>query len=358
LPFFKPGWSPDMLTSGNYVCHFLVVRRELLEQVGRIREGYDGAQDYDLVLRLWECTPRFRHIPQVLYHWRDTPLSTAVHVTNKPAAGSAGSRALAEHLARCQVTAEVSSPAPTQYHVKYSALGAPRVALVTAPQGSAAAWAQRFGSCRDVATELVVIADAPTAGAQWVKWEGARDLGEMYRRAIAEHPADLYVFLDADLEPTDVNAIKELVAQAARPEIGVAGAKLLYPDTSIRHAGLWATDAGCFVRPFQHMADDGDWTTMGNANFARNFVAVGGACFAARADVIAKAGGLRGGSEPELELCAQVRGLGLRIVCSPFARFTHPGLDFEEPSGRLLPADPFFNPNLDPTCTNGGVRPR
>src|SRR5262249_39594532 len=106
-PFFKPDWSPDLLLSENYIAHFLVARRELLLAAGGFRPGFDGSQDYDLVLRLTEQSDRIAHIPRVLYHWRAIATSTASVSTQKEYAADAARRAIQEHLERRAIAAEV-----------------------------------------------------------------------------------------------------------------------------------------------------------------------------------------------------------------------------------------------------------
>ena len=97
-PHFKPDFNPDLLRSNNYICHFLVFKRDLLDQVGGFRPEYDGAQDFDLVLRLTEKAKSVVHIPQVLYHWRSHEASTATNPMSKLYAYEAGKRAVESHL--------------------------------------------------------------------------------------------------------------------------------------------------------------------------------------------------------------------------------------------------------------------
>ena len=120
-PFFKPAFSPELLKNCNYICHFLIVRRSLLMQIGGVRPGFDGAQDYDLILRLSEHTRRIAHLPFILYHWRMAPESTARSLNSKPKATESGIRALTEHLQRTGLSGVVHSDMPTQYWVEYPA---------------------------------------------------------------------------------------------------------------------------------------------------------------------------------------------------------------------------------------------
>ena len=118
FPFFKPDWSPDLLRSCNYVCHFLVARKSLLEETGGLRSEFDGSQDYDLILRLTERTDRIHHIPKILYHWRTSDRSAASRPEAKPKASEAGARALSEHLKRCEITAAVHEVGASRYRVR------------------------------------------------------------------------------------------------------------------------------------------------------------------------------------------------------------------------------------------------
>ena len=130
-PHFKPDFCPDFLLSLNYITHFLVVRRSLGESIDWIRPGFDGAQDYDLILRAVEKTRKVTHIPKILYHWREARTSTARDITAKPYADEAGKRALADALVRRGLAADVQSgPIPTSYRVAYHIEGQPFVSIL------------------------------------------------------------------------------------------------------------------------------------------------------------------------------------------------------------------------------------
>jgi glycosyltransferase involved in cell wall biosynthesis len=136
FPFFKPDWSPDFFHACNYVCHFFVCRRETLEAVGRLRPGFDGSQDYDVILRLTEHTSRIRHIPKILYHWRTSERSAASSPEAKPEASAAGARALSDHLQRMNTPADVIEVGASRYRVKYHAVERPKVAIIIPTGGN------------------------------------------------------------------------------------------------------------------------------------------------------------------------------------------------------------------------------
>lgn len=353
-PFFKPGWSPDLLRAVNYLCHFLVVRRSLVEEVGRLRPGFDGAQDYDLVLRLTQRARRVGHVSEVLYHWRATPQSTALNVTNKPQAGQNGARALEQYLEALGEKAIVHSPAPTQYQVIYPAPDHVSVQVVVAGPGrvehlaaalETAIGPKQRGLC-------VVGGESPPVG-RHLPWPGAFDLGAMYELARREVAADVYLFLHPDLELPEPSWLRELTSQALRPEIAVVGPKLVHPDSTLQTVG-WHLDArGEVVTPFADQADSDQWTTIGTPNWTRNYLAVSPACFAVRASVLSQLGGFRSGlagASAVLDLCLRAHDAGLRVLYTPHARVMHVGnaaRPDERPDGLGVPRkDPFLNPHL------------
>ncbi len=365
LPFFKPEWSPDLLRACNYVCHFLVVRRKLIEDVGRIREGFDGAQDYDLILRLSEKAKRVGHIAEVLYHWRASPQSTAMNVANKPQAATSGIRALSDHLRRLGENAQVVSPEPTQYQVRYELPNPVEVAVVVAAPNKPSPLLSSLGLTRYQNRKLVTIGGARGHDADsHLPWPGERDFGAMYEKAWRAVKAKVYVFVHDDVSIIDPEWLQELVGQALRAEIGVVGPKLVYPDWTIQDAGWVLNGAVAPLRPFEHMADVGEWTAMGSPNWTRNYQAVSSACFAVRAEVLDRLGGFQSGPKgvaPALDLCMRATAAGLRVLYTPHARLIHyaraarPDENFE---GLVASnqQDPYFNPHLSPHHTNGTLR--
>src|SRR5581483_5861673 len=122
LPYFKPDWSPTLLENVNYMTHFVVVRRKLLKRLHGLREGFDGPQDYDFLLRATDATKEIIHIPKILYHWRLADGSTAGPIENKSYADTAGRSALSDHVKRMNIPAEVLSrpDLPTNYRLSYA----------------------------------------------------------------------------------------------------------------------------------------------------------------------------------------------------------------------------------------------
>jgi GT2 family glycosyltransferase len=347
-PFFKPDWSPDLLRSVNYMCHFLVVRRDLLEAAGRLRAGFDGAQDYDLLLRLAERTDRIGHVPCVLYQWRASPTSTAGRPDAKPAASASGVRALREHLARCGEEAAVDDPHPTSYRVRYRLRGEPTVAIV----------APRDGDLEALARGL-----APTTtAARWALHPAASRA-----RGAAMTRGDFLLFLHDDVAVRDPEWLDELLGHAQRDGVGAVAPTLLRPDGTIEHAGLVVRPDGTVLRPFAGLAHGDHWTTMGASGWVRNYLAVGGACLCVRRDRYEAAGGFDerlAGWAADVDLCLRLRRHGLRTVYTPHAVLVHRGgrgTSWDAlppgPLATIAPRhDPFYNPNLSLDVGSGRLR--
>lgn len=362
-PFFKPGWSPDLLRSVNYVCHFLVVRRTLLDAVDGLRAGFDGSQDFDLVLRLAERTDRVAHIPRVLYHWRAAPGSTAADLGNKPAATGAGVRALREHLARRGLPGEVEDPEPTRYRVRPRVAGTPDVTVVvpvsdgtpedalrsTEDAVAASGWAHR----------TVMVVRPGDAG-------GARTAYALRNAGAARAQSAHLLFLAPGLTARDTGWLVELLALAQDPGVGAVGATLLHVDGTIREAGLALTPDGAVIRPFAHMTPGSAWTALGNPCWTRDWLAASAACLLVRRDDFVAVGGFPSGFPVcgDVALGVALHRQGRRVVVAPHAVLTNdgdaalPDVTEREALARALrdwrPAgDPYWNPNADPVRATG-----
>ncbi len=369
LPFFKPSWSPDLLRACNYICHFLTVRRELLESVGRVRPGFDGSQDYDLILRLSERTDRIAHIPKLLYHWRATPQSTAQDVSNKPTASGAGIRALQDHLARMQEPGVVDAPVPTHYRVRYTLAGSPLVSVViTGNDVGAAERTARSVLEKTRYPRFEVLIVGPSGGGgdiRRVPWSGPARRGAMANEGAKAARGEFLVFLHDDVELVDERWMEELLGHAQRSKVGAVSPKLAFSDGHVQHVGWVRVPTGELKSPFAHMIDGTTWTTQGNLNWTRNFAALSDACLMISRAKFEGAGGFDAAAEhlPELGLFDRLHKQGLRAVYTPHTRLVHHDLHPHAPvveavlSGDLS-ADPYFNPNLSGVWLNGALPAR
>jgi O-antigen biosynthesis protein len=378
-PFFKPDWSPDLMRSVNYLSHFAVVRRALLEAVGGLRPEFEGAQDYDLLLRLSEQARRIAHVPAVLYHRRG----------EQKEAADAGRRALAGHLRRKGEEGAVEVVGPGHYRVRYPVRGRPLVSIIVPfkdkPELLRTLTTSLLGKTAYSHYELLLVSNNSTKPETFALLESLTD--PRIRKLTWDHPfnypainnfaarearGELLLFLNNDIEVIHPDWLEELISQAQRPEVGQVGAKLLFPEGTVQHAGIMVGMTGMAGHPFWGMPDTGQWTPFGLPDWTRGFLAVTSACVMLRRAVFEELHGFDErfavvGSDVDLGLRTVARGL--RVVYTPHAKLYH----HESASRRLdrLPVgdlwesfvsyrpylrsgDPFYNPNLTllgPDCS-------
>jgi glycosyltransferase involved in cell wall biosynthesis/SAM-dependent methyltransferase len=299
-PFFKPGWNPDLLLSCNYITHFSLFRRGLLQKIGGFQQGFEGSQDYDLLLRFTEETQRIAHIPKVLYHWRAIRGSTAASPTAKPSAYTAARRAIGQALRRRGYEAKVESISPGIYRVCYPVRDNPRVTIlipvVSGPrlhQGESAplpasgrGWGRgvfaalrmtqaksgdRSGGeeanlhrCITSLTQVtnypnyeIIVLTQGTPGeprekpslphlaggkvrASCVAYRLASDLsiGAVMNLGARRAQGDYLIFLNPELQIIRPDWLAALLEQAQRKEVAAVGAKLLGADGQLVHSGM------------------------------------------------------------------------------------------------------------------------
>ena len=278
-PYFKPDWSPDYFLTCMYTCHFMVIRRSVLNGVGGFRAGYEGAQDYDLLLRIMDRTAKIRHIPRVLYHWRKLPQSTATAGQAKPWALDAGRLALEDYVRRNSVDAEVGPGGlPGVYRIKRRIGGTPLVSIVIPTAGRLRTVRGRqvdmlAGAIRSVVErtvydryELIVVADADgvppeTMRAlqgtphQVLRFErlGLFNFSAKVNAGVAAASGEHVLLFNDDLEVTSADWLTALLEYSQEPGVGAVGAKLLYPDGRLQHVGMVLGVAGVAAHAFhQH----------------------------------------------------------------------------------------------------------
>lgn len=380
LPVFKPDWSPDMLLGGNYITHLTVIRRALVGELGGTSSAYDGAQDFDLVLRASEQARAIVHIPKVLYHWRLAEGSTAVTVASKSYAGDAGHRAVEDAVARRGLDAEVwAVPGrATFYRVHYRLPSEP--ALVSIIVAFHERDVRRLS--RSVARilrdtdyrpyELVLVAMDPSGPAtqqyrtavsdahhpiRFVDGDGA-DSAAVVGRAAAT--GSVLVFMEPDVEVQGVDWLRELVGVASQDGVGAVTPFVEYPSGQVQHAGVVLGLAGDVGHPWRWRGRE-SFTVFGTAEWPRNFLAVSRACLCIRADRYDAAASIARRQDDGAELGLALASLGLRNVYWPYVTLQgddRHGPEGDVASGRLPSVDPFFNPNLDPASERIELRRR
>jgi GT2 family glycosyltransferase len=321
-PYFKPGWNPDLLLSQNLICHLAVYRRDLVMALGGLRPELDGSQDWDLALRAVHAAgaARVRHVPEILYHWRQSDGAfSRSHAESCAAAGRLALRSALGQAYRVEADPGISH------------------------------WPRVTATLPDPAPLVSVIGAAIPAAA----YAGAR-IGAAGDAASAN--GDVLLFLSAALTPAGADWLERLVARAMRDGVGAVGARLDGPGGRLAHAGFCLAGAG-IVQPLAGQGDDADPGYRGLFGLARTVSAVSGDCLAVRRTVFEQAGGWNedAGDFAAVDLCLRLAGQGYRSVWEPAARLryaTPPVAPRKGAAwmrarwGSALDADPFINPHL------------
>ncbi|HWR98372.1 MAG TPA: glycosyltransferase [Candidatus Methanoperedens sp.] len=395
-PFFKPDWSPETLLSVNYLTHALL-RRSLVAEAGGFDPTLEGAQDWDLALRVSERTNAIAHVPRVLYHWRQVAGSTAAHAKAKPWAFEAQVRSVANHLRRGGLAgASVDFAAPGVLRARWPVSGR-TVSIVIPTKDNAgvlrACLASILARTAYPRFEIVLVDNGSSDPETLRYYETLRrdrrisfvDYPERFNYSRANNlgargaGGELLLFLNNDVEVLDADWLEELARWAERPGIGIVGAKLLYPDGTIQHAGVVLGMEGHASHVFW---GEGAYrgSPYGSFNWYRNYSAVTGACMMLRREVFDEIGGFDEEyalAFSDVEICVRAARRGYRVLYTPFARLTH---HEGKTRGRHIPAgdmrlghdhlaalieagDPFFNPNLSyaqrtPRIARDGEEPR
>ncbi|HEY0888880.1 MAG TPA: glycosyltransferase [Nocardioides sp.] len=349
--FEKPTWSPERLRAQNYCCHFSVLRTEAVRRVGGFREGFDGSQDHDLILRVTEVARRIVHIPEVLYHWRTIPGSAAAELDAKPYAAEAGRRAVAEHVVRMGIDAEVLTKASGLYSVLRRPVSGERRTSVVIPTigSSAMVWGRSrvlvveavrsaIAKARHPENlEIVVVYDDPTpqevldqlweiAGSSLVlvPFHERFNYSRKVNFGVLASSGDRLILLNDDVEVITEGWVDELLGPLEEPDVGMTGAKLLFSNTSIQHAGL-AFLRGGYHHPFREQERDfpGQFREL---LLNREVTGLTGACIAMRREVYLEVGGLPEGlpvSFNDVDLSYKVARKGYRMLYLPGCELFH-----------------------------------
>ncbi len=389
-PFFKPDWSPDLLYSQMYICHFLVFRRELFEGIGGFRSKYDGSQDYDLMLRLCEKTNKIYHIPKILYTWRESPSSTASNADSKPYAQFAGKDALDEHLKK--IYGEKAHADESEYLFVYDArYPLPEDLSISIIIPMKDKWELTDACVKSIIEkstwknyEILILDNRSESNGtkRWFKkitgeyrnvrviradmefnWSKLNNFGMRHAKG------NVYIFLNNDTVVITPDWMERLAEKAVRKDTGVVGPLLLYEDNTIQHAGIVVGIGGWADHVFKGMQPVHYGAPFVSPMVTRNVTAVTGACMAVAKTTIEKIGNFDEsfiicGSDVELGIRANQKGLF--NVYDASVRLYHlesksrdsfiPEIDFKRSYEVYTPyregCDPYFNPNLDINSTS------
>ena len=380
-PWFKPSrWSPDYLLSTNYLMH-CVLRRQLLVDVGGFDPVMDGAQDWDLSLRVMARSPKLHHIPKVFYHWRQVEGSAARDANAKPWAYAAQERCITAHLQRLGFEEiQVSFPRLGVVRIHWPTQGA-KASIIIPTKNNLGLLQACLDSILTKTTypnyEILVVdngSDDPEVDIyyQTVLAQEARVRVLSYPHPFNYHSinnwgvqqsnGDVVVLLNNDTEVIEPTWLEELVGWAMRPEVGVVGAKLKRPNGLLQHVGMIVGLMGHASHIFED-CEDHAYTPFGSVDSYRNYHSVTGACIAVRRTVFDEVHGLDEAyivGYGDIDFCLRVGEAGYRVVYTPFAELLHheggtrglslPTSDVLRASVKMYDlvqaGDGYFNPNL------------
>lgn len=390
---FKPDFAPDNLRANNYICHFSVFSRTLLEGTELFRSGFDGSQDHDMILRLTANARKVVHVPKLLYYWRSHKASTASDISAKPYAIAAAKGAVADHLTRCGFkNFEIKSTRAfdTIFEIKYEILGEDRISILIPNRDHADDLRRCIDSIRERSTyenyEIIVIENNSSDRAVFAYYETLKKQknitvvtydGEFNYAKInnfgARHASGKYLLLlNNDTQVISMNWLEALLMYAQRPDVGAVGAKLYYGDRTIQHAGVVIGLGAHRTAGHTHYKINYDnLGYMGKLCYAQNVSAVTGACLMVRKSIYDALGGLDeqfAVALNDVDFCLRIREKGYLNVFTPFAELYHfesasRGSDivdeskaarYEQESALfrerwkelLAKGDPYYNPNF------------
>ena len=344
-PHFKPVWSPDTFLSHNYINHFSVIRKTLIDAVGGLREGFDGSQDYDLYLRALARTNDVAHIAKVLYHWRAVQGSAAADRMAKPHAFGAAKRAIRSHLEVQGIDAEVADGKFLgSYRVRYPVSGRASVEIIIPTRdrhdllGPCVASILEKTTHRNFTIQIVDHQSVDRDTVDYLREIGQHDrvrvvrcedqefnFAKMNNEAVKRSDSEFIAFLNNDTEVIEPEWLASMLEFAQRPDVGAVGAKLLYPGDHVQHAGVIVGLGG--VAGHAHLRlHDSDHGYFGRADLVQNLSAVTAACTVMRRRVFEEMDGFDGDlrvAYNDVDLCLRMREAGYLVVYTPYAVLYH-----------------------------------
>ena len=345
-PHFKPDFSLDFLRANNYICHFSVFKKELMDKLGGERGKYDGAQDFDIILRVSENTKNIIHIPKVLYHWRVHPNSTAqAEVQSKPYAFEAGIPAIEDHLKRVGLKGTVEHGASLgTYRIRYEFEGNPKVSIVIPNKDEKETLKTCIESILEKTTyknyEIIIVENNSETEEIFdyykelekndkikiVKYEEKGfNYSKLINLGVRNSTGEYIVQLNNDTELETPDWLEDMLGFATREDVGVVGVRLYYPDNTIQHAGIAVGVDRVATHLFRGLP------RHAHGYFARestiqDFSAVTGACMMAKKSTFEEVGYMDEDMPVafnDLDFCLKIRQTGKLIVYDPFVNLTH-----------------------------------
>ncbi|HIW22220.1 MAG TPA: glycosyltransferase family 2 protein [Candidatus Dorea intestinavium] len=389
-PNFKPDYSPDLFTSHNYITHFFVVKRTIIEKVGGFREAFDGSQDYDIMFRCIEEATSIKHIPKILYNWRIHMNSVAGDPSSKMYAYEAGRKAIQEHFDRKKIAVDVEMlDLWGMYRVHYKMEKKPLVSIIIPNKDHTKDLDLCISSIVQKSTykniEFIIVENNSTEketfayyeeavkkypNCKVVTWEKEFNYSAINNFGVTKAKGEYLLFLNNDTEMIAPEAIEELVSTCMRDDVGVVGAKLLYEDDTVQHAGI-VLGFGNYAGHVNNDIGKDDYGYMVRARVTGNYSAVTAACLITKKSLFEQVGGFDERfvvACNDVDYCLKVRKENYVVVFNAFSLWYHyesksRGYEdtpekikrfqgeigkFQEKWQKVLDAgDPYYNANFD-----------
>ena len=389
---FKPDYAPDNLLANNYICHFSVFGRELLESGELFRSQFDGSQDHDMILRLTAKAKHIVHIPRILYYWRSHKGSVASSIDAKTYAINAAKGAVADRLTRLgyrNFEIESTRAFATIFRIKYELTSRPLVSIIIPNKDHVDDLSRCVESIINLSTydnyEIVIVENnSETAEirtyyeeisrhprVQVVEYKGDFNYSKINNFGVQYAKGEYLLLLNNDTEVITPDWMEELLMYAMRKDVGVVGAKLYYPDKTIQHAGIViGLGAHRTAGHTHYRIPEANVGYMGRLCYAQDVTAVTGACMMVSKALYEELGGLDESftvALNDVDFCLRVREKGLLNIFTPFAELYHyesksrgsdkkdeRALRYQQESDRfrvkwadaLAKGDPYYNPNF------------
>ncbi len=399
-PHFKSGWNPDMFYSYNYISHLSVIESTVLKTAGGLREGYEGAQDYDLFLRVIEQINdnAICHIEKILYHWRALAGSTAYASKQKPYTANAGLKALNNHFAKkAPCITVIHGLLPNTYKISYPLENEPLVSLIVPTRDGYDILSKCISSIlekTDYKNYEIIIVDNETTDPKTLHYFDMLEQSHSHIHVIPYHEAfnysainnyavkkargEIIGLINNDVEVISQHWLTEMVQHAVRPEIGAVGAKLYYDNDTIQHAGVILGIGGVAGHAHKYFKRE-EHGYFSRLKIIQNCSAVTGACLVVRKELYEAVGGLDEAhlkvAFNDVDLCLKIMQKGYRNIWTPYVELYHHesvsrGAEDDEVKqkrfqkeveymkkkwGKILKEDPFYNTNLTKKYENFGL---
>ena len=388
-PFYKSDFDIDYLRSVNYICHMFVFSRRIYDKIGGFRSEYNGAQDYDFILRAVEQADYVYHIPKVLYHWRMSAVSTAADPKAKLYAFEAGRKAIAAHYERLGINASVEMAENLgSYRTRYWVQGEPLISIVIPNKDHVDDLKKCIDSINEKSTyrnyEYVIVENnseldetfayyeeiSKHENVSVITWDDIFNYSEINNFGVAHAKGEYILLLNNDISMIAPEGLEDMLGICQRSEVGIVGARLYYDDDTLQHAGTVVGIQGIAGHAFQRQCEDDGSVYFNKSMVSSEYTAVTAACLMTKKSVWNEVGGLEPGFQVafnDVDYCMKVRQAGYLVVYDANATYYHyesksRGLEdtpekvarfhreialFQERWGDFLEkGDPYYNPNL------------